>query len=40
VIPEHAYEEGGYEAGMTPHAPEADAMIRDAARRLLTEIEG
>ena len=40
VVPEHAYEEGGYEAGMTPHAPAADAMIRDAAKRLLTEVGG
>jgi hypothetical protein len=40
VIPEHAYEEGGYEAGMTSHAPEADAMIRDAAKHLLAEIGG
>ncbi len=39
VIPEHAYEEGGYEAGMTLHAPQADAMIRDAAKELLIEIE-
>ena len=39
VVPEHAYEEGGYEAGMTPHAPEADAMIRDAAKDLLMEID-
>lgn len=38
VVPEHAYEEGGYEAGMTPHAPAADSMIRDAARRLLAEV--
>lgn len=40
VVPEHAYEEGGYEPGMTAYAPGADSMIRDAAERLLTEIGG
>ena len=40
VIPEHSYEEGGYEAGMTPHGLESDSTVRDAAKRLLTEVAG
>ena len=40
VVPEHAYDEGGYEPGMTAYAPSADAMIRDAAKRLLAEVGG
>ena len=38
VVPEHAFDAGGYEAGMTCHAPAADAMIREAAKRLLNEV--
>ncbi len=39
VVPGHAYDEGGYEPGMTPYTPAADAMIRDAAKALLMEID-
>ncbi|HEY5640784.1 MAG TPA: neutral/alkaline non-lysosomal ceramidase N-terminal domain-containing protein [Dehalococcoidia bacterium] len=40
VVPEHAYEEGGYEPGMTSYAPGAEAIVRDAAVRLLIEVGG
>jgi hypothetical protein len=40
IVPEHAYDEGGYEPGVTAYAPEADAMVRDAAKRLMADIGG
>ena len=33
-----AYEQGGYEAGVTPFAPEADGMLVETALAALTEI--
>jgi hypothetical protein len=33
-----AYEQGGYEAGVTPFAPDADAMLADAAVAALQEV--
>lgn len=33
-----AYEQGGYEAGVTPFAPEADAMLVEAAVAALAEV--
>lgn len=36
--PAVAYEQGGYEAGVTPFAPEADAMLIDAALAALEEV--
>lgn len=38
VVPEHSYDEGGYEAGVTPFAPEAEGIIRDASVKLLREV--
>jgi hypothetical protein len=35
VIPEAAYEGGGYEVGITPFAPEAEALVRQTAVELL-----
>jgi hypothetical protein len=40
IVPEHAFDAGGYEAGIASHAPASDAMIREAAKRLLTEVGG
>ncbi len=40
IVPEPGYEDGGYEAGVTFCAPEAEAMMRDAAKGLLTEVGG
>jgi hypothetical protein len=33
-----AYEQGGYEAGVTPFAPEADGLLVDTAAQLLQEV--
>ena len=33
-----AYEQGGYEAGVTPFAPEADRMLVEAAIAVLGEV--
>ena len=33
-----AYEQGGYEAGVTPFGPEADAMLVEAAVAALAEV--
>jgi hypothetical protein len=38
IVPEHSYDEGGYEAGVTPFAPEAEGIIRDASIGLLGEV--
>ncbi len=38
VIPPHAYEEGGYESGITFCGPEAEGIIRNASTRLLDEV--
>jgi hypothetical protein len=38
VVPEHSYDEGGYEAGITPFAAEAEGIIRDASVSLLREV--
>jgi hypothetical protein len=38
LVPPHAYDEGGYEAGVTPFAREAEGIIRDASTRLLDEV--
>lgn len=40
IVPEHAHGEGGYEPGVTAYAPEAEAIIRDAAKRLIADIGG
>jgi len=40
VIPPGAYEEGGYEAGVTFCAPEAEALVRGAALAVLREAAG
>jgi hypothetical protein len=40
VIPPNAYEQGGYEAGVTLCPPEAEAMIFDASIRLLKQVTG
>jgi hypothetical protein len=38
VVPEHAFEEGGYESGVTFCAPEAEAIIRKVSLELLREV--
>jgi hypothetical protein len=38
IAPAHAFEEGGYEPGLTFYAPEADAIIREAGAALLREV--
>jgi len=38
VVPEHAYAEGGYEAGLTFYGAGADAIIREAGAALLREV--
>jgi hypothetical protein len=38
IVPEHSYDEGGYEAGVTPFALEAEGIIRDASIQLLREV--
>ena len=38
VVPPAAYEEGGYEAGITFCTPEAEGLIMDASLELLREI--
>ena len=38
IVPEHSYDEGGYEAGVTPFAPGAEGIIRDASIQLLREV--
>jgi hypothetical protein len=38
VVPDHAYAEGGYEAGLTFYGPGADAIIREAGAALLREV--
>jgi hypothetical protein len=38
IVPEHSYDEGGYEAGVTPFAPETEGIIRDASIGLLGEV--
>jgi neutral ceramidase len=38
LVPAHAYGEGGYEPGITAYAPEAEAIVRDTATSLLSEV--
>jgi hypothetical protein len=38
VVPAEAYDEGGYEAGVTLLAPEAEAIARAGAIELLREV--
>lgn len=38
VVPPHAYEEGGYEAGITFLAPEAEGIVKDTALAVLAEV--
>lgn len=38
VVPPEAYEQGGYEAGVTLFASEAEGMVREAAVELLREV--
>ncbi|HUF54193.1 MAG TPA: neutral/alkaline non-lysosomal ceramidase N-terminal domain-containing protein [Dehalococcoidia bacterium] len=38
VVPEHSYDEGGYEPGVTFYAPEAESIIRESAISLLKEV--
>jgi neutral ceramidase len=38
IVPEHAYEEGGYESGVTFFTGEAEAIIRKASLELLREV--
>lgn len=38
--PAHAYDEGGYEPGVTPFAPEAEALVRRAAIEMLRSLAG
>jgi hypothetical protein len=38
VIPEHSYDEGGYESGITFCGPEAEGIIVDASVELLREV--
>ena len=40
VIPPAAYDEGGYEAGITFCTPEAEGMFVEASVRLLKELAG
>jgi hypothetical protein len=40
VIPPEAYEEGGYEAGITFCAPEAEGMFVEASLGVLREVVG
>ena len=38
IVPEHAYDEGGYESGVTFFTGEAEAIIRAASLELLREV--
>jgi hypothetical protein len=38
VVPEHSYDEGGYEPGVTFFGPEAEGIIRGASVELLREV--
>ena len=38
LITAEAYEQGGYEAGTTPFAPQAEAIVRDTAVEALSEV--
>ena len=38
IVPEHAYEEGGYESGVTFFTAEAEAIIRKSSLELLREV--
>jgi neutral ceramidase len=38
VVPEHAFDEGGYESGVTFFAGEAEAIIRKSSLELLSEV--
>lgn len=38
VVPEHAFDEGGYESGVTFFAGEAEAIIRKSSSELLREV--
>jgi hypothetical protein len=38
IVPEHAYDEGGYESGVTFFTGEAEAIIRKASLELLREV--
>jgi hypothetical protein len=38
VVPEHAFEEGGYESGVTFCAPEAESIIRNVSLDVLREV--
>jgi hypothetical protein len=38
IVPEHAYQQGGYESGVTFFAGEAEAIIRNASLELLREV--
>jgi hypothetical protein len=40
VCPPAVYEEGGYEAGVTLFAPEAEAIVKQEALAVLTEAMG
>lgn len=40
VVPAYAYNEGGYESGVTFYAPEADGIVREAAAGLVREVCG
>jgi hypothetical protein len=40
VIPPEAYDQGGYESGVTFSPPKAEAMVRDAAAELLSAVTG
>jgi len=40
VCPPHVYEEGGYEAGVTPFTPEAEAIVKREALAVLNEATG
>jgi len=38
IVPRHAYDEGGYESGVTFFTGEAEAIIRAASLELLREV--
>ena len=38
VVPEHAFDEGGYESGVTFFTGEAEAIIRESAAEMLLEV--
>jgi hypothetical protein len=38
VVPEHSYDEGGYESGVTSFGPEAEGIIRNASVEMLREV--